>query len=153
MIVEAHKVRKSRTVDFFQRFCRTEITPVAMSVMQMSRGVTSTQFVYLSKSKSNSSQNYSSKSKTLTKLFYCYYYWRHWKKNCVSVDQTSNDMQNTKSHPQSQVNFKQTYFQINTNTLNLHSSYIDHYNARTLAAGNVDLQDDIFLDERSCRRC
>ena len=31
--------------------------------------------------------------------------------------------------------------------------YIDHYNARTLAAGNVYLQDDIFLDERSCRRC
>ena len=34
-IVEVHKVRKSRTVDFFQRFCRTESTPVAMSVMQM----------------------------------------------------------------------------------------------------------------------
>ena len=33
MIVEAHKVRKSRTVDFFQRFCLTENTPVAMSVM------------------------------------------------------------------------------------------------------------------------
>ena len=35
MIVEAHKVRKSRAVDFFQRFCRTESTPVAMYVMQM----------------------------------------------------------------------------------------------------------------------
>ena len=35
MIVEAHKVRKSRTVDFLKPFCRTESTPVAMSVMQM----------------------------------------------------------------------------------------------------------------------
>ena len=35
MIVEAHKVRKSITIDLCQRFCRTESTLVIMSVMQM----------------------------------------------------------------------------------------------------------------------